>query len=90
MNLRRRKKMPSSIKKYRNKELARITRNKQRARNYKRGRFYKRSHFKYEDWEIELILTSFETDRVIAKELGRSVQGIQIKRYKEMKGVNYV
>lgn len=68
---------------YKNKELARKTRNEQRKNNYaqtRKGAFSAKE--KWTNEEIELITASTLNDRELAKKLGRSVQAIQGKRYR--------
>ena len=71
--------MPSRIKFYRDKNKARITRNKQRKLNYKRGRVYQINKGRWSKADVELISLD-RCDRDIAALLGRSVEAVQIKR----------
>lgn len=77
--------MPKNLKLYRNKELARIMRNYHRKRNYHKRMFYGAGS-KKRRWTVEekrmLFNNPYPSDTELAKALKRSVQGIQVMRYK--------
>ena len=73
--------MPSCIKNFKNKALARKYRNHQRKMNYGKGR--KSDKNRWQEWTTEdmnLLMNSNKTDRELSVAIGRSVQAIQIKR----------
>ena len=73
------------LKRYKNKDKARAYRNKDRERNYKNGRFYQTKQSMWFPREVAILYIRDQqgtmSDRDIAKELGRSVQSVQGKRY---------
>lgn len=76
--------MPKTLKLFKDKNKARIYRNKQRRINYNRGsltKFNENKHWKTK--EIKLICSSLLFDRQLAKLLGRTVRAIQLRRSKE-------
>jgi hypothetical protein len=82
--------MPKNLKYYKDRNKMLKYRNASRKKNYKKGVFTRNAGKYWSELDIEIILLSCDTDRVLAKYLGRSVQAIQVKRAKEMKGVRYV
>ena len=81
--------MPIHLKLYKDREKARILRNKQRKRNYAKGRINAtNSKSRYTEKELLLILDHDITDAELSKLLGRSVESIQIKRARLKKSNN--
>lgn len=74
-------------KDYKNKEKLRITRNKQRKRYYQKSQTG--THKKWTEYEIAMLFNSEFTDSQLAEILERSVQGIQIKRFRIRKELEY-
>jgi hypothetical protein len=72
--------MPKMCKLYKDKDKLLITRNKQRKLNYRIGRKYQTHRDAYTEDELLLLESHYTSDRDLAKRLGRSVAGIQIKR----------
>jgi hypothetical protein len=83
--------MPKSLKNYVDQRKALEYRNKQRQANYNRGAQHNFNGDK--EWssrEINLVLAHKISDAEIAKQLGRTVRAIQLKRYRLRKGVKRV
>jgi len=74
--------MPKCIKKYADEDKARKYRNHQRKENYKTGRLHQKVRGEWTNKEAEAILNPDASDRVLALQLKRSVQAIQVKRSK--------
>lgn len=68
--------------KYRDKEKARITCNRQRQRYYGQSRNAPNKGRRWTEEEIKIIMEHSMTDREIAELIGRSVEAIQVKRCK--------
>ena len=77
--------MPKFLKFFSDKKKALKYRNHQRLLNYKTGRKYQITQCRWEKWELEFLFSSHKCDRDIAAQLGRSVQAIQMKRFKQQK-----
>ena len=75
--------MPNCWSNYVDLEKCRITRNAQRKRYYKKTQLYeKRAWTILED---ELVLAHEVCDSVLSKQLGRSIQSIQVRRSRLLK-----
>ena len=74
--------MPKSLKFCKDKERARKTRNRQRKKNYNKTSFYSEGRRKYSAKEDEMIIEHSMTDFELAHLIGRSVQAIQMRRYR--------
>lgn len=71
--------MPKHLKTYKDKEKARITRNRQRKKNYGKTSFkYKRR--RWTPFEDKLVLNHTITDFELSNQIERSVASIQIRR----------
>ena len=79
--------MPIRIKFYRDANKARTIRNKQRKLNYQRGRVHQSTKGHWTKADIELLFSLHKCDRDIAALLGRSVQGVQVKRVRVLKQI---
>lgn len=75
--------MPKMFHFYRDKEKARITRNRSRATYYKKHVYGPKRP--YTDKELEMIVDRKISDVELAKKLRRSILGIQIKRSRIIK-----
>lgn len=80
--------MPSSIKKFKDKEKARLYRNRQRKNNYKTTQTGERKS--WTQGEEDLLFCSGYSDRELAQILDCSVQAIQIKRCRVIKKLKEV
>ena len=72
--------MPSSIKKFADKNKARKYRNKQRRINYRKTQNAINANKKWNDFETIVLINCQSTDFELSKHIGRSVQSIQLKR----------
>ena len=72
--------MPKMIKFYKDKEKALKTKNRWRKRNYERGRFGRKT--KFNKFECLLIKYHILPDRLVARILKSSANGIQSKRWR--------
>ena len=73
--------MPKTLAHYKDIEKARKWRNSQRKENYRRGNFCQSKRRPWSKKEIVLIMYSLKPDRILAKQLKRSVQAIQVRRH---------
>lgn len=79
--------MPKSLKQYADQEKAREYRNHHRKQNYMNSReFATGDRTPYTEEECRRILDHYIPDRELARQLGRSVQAIQQKRNKLLRG----
>jgi len=75
-----------TLKFYKDMDKMREYRKRSKKNNYKRGNFIEVPYIRYtgdEDWEL---LFSDKSDRQIAMELKRSVESIQLRRWKILSG----
>lgn len=72
--------MPKFVKSYRNKDKARITRNRQRQKNYAKTAIYDKREWCA--WEEDLVMAHTISDMDLSALLERSVQSIQLKRWR--------
>lgn len=70
---------------YKDQDKARKTCNAQRMRYYQKTQDAINSGQRWSDEETELVMKHEMTDTEISKAIGRSVQAIQLRRYKQMK-----
>lgn len=74
--------MPKHLKDYKDKEKARITRNRQRQKNYGKTSFIYKGRRRWTEYEDTLVLEHSITDFELSQQIIRSVKAIQIRRCK--------
>ena len=80
--------MPKSIKRFKDKDKARVYRNKQRRKNYITSRPVERVRRFWTPEENERVLyIPRRSDRELAVELNRSMQAIQVQRCRLLKEI---
>jgi len=79
--------MPKTFKLFKNEEKALKYRNSQRKKNYASGQFNSKKKIRFTLAEDKMVMSRKITDRQLAEALDRSIQSIQMRRYKLIRGL---